>query len=218
MFLAVFLGFIAENIRENLSERSKEHDYIEGLVKNLESDTSSLRIITTANRKQISGLDSLRKISKDKLSQLPVQDSLFLLSRRYLYYMYQFQSNDATVSELRNSGNYQIIKKDGVLDSLADFESSIESVRSQYAATYTIFEKARDRSIEILDMSVAQQFKKSPTGTPVLITTDKAKTAAYLNSCWMAQVALTGYNNMLEGGLPAITKLIAYLKKEYDIK
>lgn len=35
LFLAVFLGFIAENIREGIAERHRENEYIEPMVKDL---------------------------------------------------------------------------------------------------------------------------------------------------------------------------------------
>src|SRR5664279_2153560 len=40
IFLAVTLGFIAENIREHISDRSKEKEYIESMLQDLKSDTA----------------------------------------------------------------------------------------------------------------------------------------------------------------------------------
>src|SRR5277367_3916887 len=43
IFLAVTLGFIAENLREHLTERAKEKQYVEGFIRNLKDDTARLR-------------------------------------------------------------------------------------------------------------------------------------------------------------------------------
>ena len=44
LFLAVFCGFLAENIRENELERHREKEYIRSLVKDLQyDDDDSLR-------------------------------------------------------------------------------------------------------------------------------------------------------------------------------
>ena len=42
IFLAVTMGFFAENIREYLSDRGKERDDISGLMKNLTSDSATI--------------------------------------------------------------------------------------------------------------------------------------------------------------------------------
>src|SRR5665213_2831004 len=43
IFLAVFMGFIAENIREKISDHEREKQYMESLVKDLASDTVGLK-------------------------------------------------------------------------------------------------------------------------------------------------------------------------------
>ena len=42
LFLAVFLGFIAENIRESSVERRQEMEYIHSMINDLKTDTSKL--------------------------------------------------------------------------------------------------------------------------------------------------------------------------------
>src|SRR5450631_4361501 len=44
IFLAVTLGFIAENIREHISDRNKEHEFIVSMIADLKKDTSNFSI------------------------------------------------------------------------------------------------------------------------------------------------------------------------------
>ena len=53
IFLAVTLGFLAENIRENISERAKEKEYIKGFINNLKVDTSKLKVVIKENKRRI---------------------------------------------------------------------------------------------------------------------------------------------------------------------
>src|SRR5476651_1744526 len=193
IFLAVFMGFIAENIRELLSDNSKEKEYITGLIQNFESDTVKLKFIIKATKQQISGLDSLRHVSKDKLSQLNVQDSLFRMTRQYLFYTINFEANDITLSQLRNAGGYRVIRKEGMLDSLAAYESIVHTMKEQYAATYSIFLKARDGAYALFDLNIGQKFRSNPTSTLVMITYDKEKVYGFYNGVWMSSSALQGY-------------------------
>ena len=42
IFLAVTMGFFAENIRENISDRHKENKYMHSLAEDLKKDTAAL--------------------------------------------------------------------------------------------------------------------------------------------------------------------------------
>ncbi|HUS01687.1 MAG TPA: hypothetical protein VMY77_08170 [Chitinophagaceae bacterium] len=42
LFLAVFLGFVAENVREHLSERKREKEYIISIIEDLKMDSAKL--------------------------------------------------------------------------------------------------------------------------------------------------------------------------------
>ena len=40
LFLAVFLGFVAENIRENAADNYRERQYMQAILKDLAADTA----------------------------------------------------------------------------------------------------------------------------------------------------------------------------------
>src|SRR6516165_2593804 len=76
IFLAVTLGFFAETIRENISEKHREKDYIVGLINNVKSDTSELGGLIARNDLELKGIDTLMKIPKRNFSNISVQDSI----------------------------------------------------------------------------------------------------------------------------------------------
>jgi len=63
IFLAVTLGFLAENLREHFAERSKEHQYIASFIRNLKDDTADLRHVIESDRIQVKGLDSMLNLA-----------------------------------------------------------------------------------------------------------------------------------------------------------
>src|SRR4026209_843459 len=62
LFLAVFCGFLAENIREHQVERTREKQFIRGLVEDLAEDTSTLSGIVTELDQNVQRMDSLMQI------------------------------------------------------------------------------------------------------------------------------------------------------------
>jgi len=188
------------------------------MVKNLGVDTTRLSDIITRTKQQIAGFDSLIKVSKTKLSQIPVQDSLYLMTARYIYYANNFTDDDVTLTQLRNAGGYRLIRNSDVTDSIAEYESRIKDINGEFSDMFASLEKARDNANFVFDLSVGHNFRLHPTATPVLITTDSSKIYNYYNSCWLVLLGLDGYEHMLEDQLQYTNRLIAFLKKEYDME
>jgi len=59
LFLAVFCGFLAENIREHQIERHREKQYLQSLYEDLKADTTRLNFIINLDNEKISGLNNL---------------------------------------------------------------------------------------------------------------------------------------------------------------
>ena len=59
LFLAVFLGFVAENIREHNVERQREKEYIESLIADLKSDQQVLEQHIVHVKSGLSMMDSM---------------------------------------------------------------------------------------------------------------------------------------------------------------
>ncbi len=221
MFLAVTMGFIAENVREHFSDSSKERGYIVGMIKNLAVDTTNLKLTIQANKKQIIGIDTLRSISRNKLSEIKVQDSLYAYTIKYLFSISEFKNDDITISQLRNGGGYRLIRNEGVLDSIEVYETNIQYLELQSGYFLSSIGKTLDLSGTIFDSHVftaGRRFQLSPSSTPMLITSDPQKIYEFYNKCFMISVSLKGYNQMLKSQLKYSIVLIAYLKKEYGIE
>ena len=125
IFLAVTLGFFAETIRENMTEKNREKDYIAGLIHNIQNDTSELKGLISRNDLELRGIDSLMNISKNNYENIAVQDSIFYYAVQHTISLHLFEFNDLTLVQLRNAGGYSLIKTNKVADSIALYESKI---------------------------------------------------------------------------------------------
>ena len=62
LFLAVFLGFMAENKREHIVNTKKENRYMQSMVEDLQMDTAILNIIIKRAESVMSILDTTSQI------------------------------------------------------------------------------------------------------------------------------------------------------------
>jgi len=68
IFIAISMGFIAENIRESISKSEKELALVESLIQNLRSDTSTLNNCINRNLLKNKLQDSLLELSTKDLN------------------------------------------------------------------------------------------------------------------------------------------------------
>ena len=123
IFLAVSMGFIAENIREHLGDSAKEKEYVENIKKDLVSDTTSLNVWIAALYKRVDSFDSLITILKKPGPTDKGQDLYHFA--RIATRSGRFEANLNAFTEMKNSGNTRLIKNREVINSLLNYEKSI---------------------------------------------------------------------------------------------
>ena len=127
LFLAVFLGFIAENIRETYIERHREKEYIASFIQNLRSDTADIRKAVERNLVKSDAWYSLLQLAKQDLSthayDIDFYEKFFQGSFNPI-----FRPNDATLVQLKSSGNLRLVNKKEVSDSLLSYDKRSELI------------------------------------------------------------------------------------------
>jgi hypothetical protein len=204
IFLAVTMGFFAESLREKISEHHREHLYIQGFIKNLLDDTASIQQVIAYNEAEIKGLDTIRSINKENYLQLPVQDSIFMFCFKYVFDTKTFRNNDITVSQLRSTGGFSLIRTANVADSIALYEVNNADIKDQEQffidAFKDMWEDWQHTFDQALINKMARSFRKDhkiPTDVNVLITNSKEKIDVLYNRFFNMELVLVGYVNML---------------------
>ncbi|HVX26051.1 MAG TPA: hypothetical protein VHB70_06900 [Parafilimonas sp.] len=223
IFLAVSLGFVAENLREHLSDRSKEKEYIKAFVRNLQDDTAQLKHVISVDSKQVNGIDSFLQ-----LAHLPVRiDSnrkqFYYIAIKYFYNSATFKSNDATLLQLKSTGDYRLIEKDHVADSLSRYDAGNNNIYDQGNYYSDYFKDILSMFDEIMDLTAFNDTTlvnhNKFTGKPLPpLTGDSIKFRKLFNKVFDFRGITTGYIEFnMKPQLENATRLIAYLKNEYDI-
>jgi hypothetical protein len=120
--------------------------------------------------------------------------------------------------QLRNAGGYRLIRKGGAVDSIALYESKINTISIQQGFLSAGMSKAADAADLVFDFNAYKKFQANKGATPILITNDKDKISSFINQSWMMSIVLSNYTRMLEDHLQYSKRLIAYLEKTYDME
>ena len=223
IFLAVTLGFIAENVRESISKHEQEEHYIKSLLNNLTEDTAVMHIVLKENKKKQDSLDKMVAVATADFSKTETRIKLYNYSSANVGYYALFKSNDATLNQLKNSG-LQLIKKDHVADSIASYDVMLKIIYASEVLYTKATDEALDAAQQVLDLSALNDTTYFDTSTGFknvmlpLYEDNAASLPRFFNKIHFEIGATQNYINNIQRVLPFTERLIAYLKKEYNIK
>ena len=125
LFLAVTLGFFVENQREHFIEHLREKQYVKSLIEDLQKDTADLNIDIPFWDMQMQRIDTIRN-EIEKTPENRDQLNLYLYSG-YMRWYDKFVYHDRTIMQLKNGGNFRLIRNKAVADTLIDYDARINS-------------------------------------------------------------------------------------------
>jgi hypothetical protein len=110
IFLAVFMGFIAENIREDYTEHQKAKAYAATMLADVKSDTSQLKNYIAYYAFADANVDTLMNLlARNDIKQVPP-------GKLYLFGLWgganrPFIPNDATFQQMKSTGSLQYFER-----------------------------------------------------------------------------------------------------------
>jgi hypothetical protein len=230
LFLAVFCGFLAENQREHMVEHQREKEFMVSLLSDLKSDTTNLGFMHRIFTKSISHIDSLiplleenelLEINARKIYQQQINLNLFF---KWIY-------NDRTINQLKNSGNFRLVRKKNVSDQISVYDGYIRNFVGSMQDEYILpqLEKMNTEGTEIFKSSVWREYMKDITGEwnykpiqlppePYFISTEKNRIQKFINRLQQSAFAIEWFNKLTIIGLEKAVKLDSLIRKEYHLK
>jgi hypothetical protein len=223
IFLAVTMGFFAEQIREHFVEAKREKEYIVSMLKELRSDSVQLTNVfkDTARIKKMDSL-SLLLLSRND-SQTVIKSIYRLADYITVYNSMTFSRN--TLTQLKNGGNMRFVKNADIVDSLNQLDNLITSINVQLEAYEKITIENIREMYSILDYSLFVKNGKKLVESEVLqnqvipfLTTDKRKVIEFGSKISFQKSVWMNYFYKLEGYANYSNHLIALLKREYHLE
>ena len=126
LFLAVFCGFMAENIREHKIEQHRAKEFARSLVQDLQNDTAAITTEKKSAGIYISVVDSLLKLGKAPLEGREASE--FSFYTRFTYWTVPVSWNRNTFEQIKNSGSLRYFKNGQLLKKLLAYDGRVNDV------------------------------------------------------------------------------------------
>ena len=238
IFLAVTMGFIAENIREHIGDRSKEKEYIINIKKDLKEDITNLDLWLSAMKGTIRDMDTLVSLLANP-GKVDRGNDLYYLARLSTRKKL-FEQNDNTLVDLKSSGNFRLIRNKEVISKLINFEKfKVRYLKLDEVATseaelmYPLIGNLFDATVftkmftSSADTSVStehdfaessKRFLQKPTGNPQLRNTNPDVINQLMYNEIQVRGTLEGELRILTIQKQEATELILLIDKEYHLQ
>ena len=103
LFLAVFLGFLAENKREHVVEKKRAKELVASLITDLQKDTALISWLQNFREKvrqpRLDSFYTLLQTSHEKINQKTYYGLMLGLSQ-----FYSFSQSTGTINQMKNAG------------------------------------------------------------------------------------------------------------------
>ena len=144
IFLAVTMGFFAENIRETITEHERANAFASFMIKDLEADTIQLKSYIKYFNYTANNVDTLMQLV------VAADPKNIPSGKLYWYGLFggasrNFVSNDATFQEMKSSGSLRYFDKPIALD-ISKYDRlcrHLQSIEQMNAGLYTEIRKLR---------------------------------------------------------------------------
>jgi len=129
LFLAVFCGFLAENIREHKIEGDRANEFSKSLIQDLQNDLVAIRTHKKSAAIYMAVADSLISLSQTKLEGN--NSARFSFYTRFAYWTQPLVWNRATFEQIKNSGSLRYFKNQALLGEIMKYDMLINDIESE---------------------------------------------------------------------------------------
>jgi hypothetical protein len=158
LFFAVTLGFLAENLREHLSEKDRAGIYAKSLYEDFTTDTSTLHQLIVFTKEKIRGIDSM----ESNLNHLGdrIRDSILYRSVLSLLSTFQFDNINGAYDQIKSTGSLRFFNQ-SIVNDLNSYDATSEKLKlMEDWENKLLFETVSAQTIPMFNFKVFEDIGK----------------------------------------------------------
>jgi hypothetical protein len=225
LFLAVFCGFLAENLREHQVEKDRAKQYIFSFYEDLKNDTGRMNVLIQYDEEKIAALKTMYSCYDTVAKNLKATACMGILTK-FSRSNRGFVLTDRTLRQLANAGGFRLLDKED-----ADTITAYENMYNGYLDFQTtVFQTAQDNVRNTLnqlaDFRTIAPHQLPTTGLdgdttssnlsgPLLFTDDRVLLNKWFNELSVYLRTINGQRNIIARLKSKAAGVAQYYKEKY---
>jgi hypothetical protein len=227
LFLAVSLGFMAENIREHQIEKQREIAYLQNVHEDLKLDLKSIDTVLSQNDARLALLDSFYIAMQKK--NATNEDAYYYI--RNLVLRATFESSHVGLDQIKSAGGLRMVKNKEIVTGIQEYERMLDATTKMEVVREGTLEQARFKMAIVFDPMINYEMMKSqgyqgmgktrfqrPRKADLILEKDPAAFKELLNLVLQGTNTNNYLNNRLNNLKKIGQKLDSAIVKEYGDK
>ncbi len=157
LFVAVTLGFLAENVRDQQTDKNREISYLKNVHDDLLVDINRIESVISSNNWRLLMLDSLHMEINKASPDLP---SLYYYIRN-LALRTTFESSHLGLDQIKASGGFRLIQNAKIIAGIQDYERKLNNAMKLEEARERTLEQAKFKMAVVFDAGTLYQMIKN---------------------------------------------------------
>ena len=149
LFLAVSLGFMAENIREHQIEKQREIAYLQNVHEDLKLDLINIDDVISSNTIRLQAMDTLFQLINN--NTITKEDVYYYI--RNLALRATFESSHVGLDQIKSAGGLRMVKNPEIISGIQEYERVLDALDK--------LENVRERTLEQARFKMAVVFEPS---------------------------------------------------------
>ena len=212
LFLAVFCGFLAENMREHIVEKERGKQYIRSFYEDLVTDSSRFNHLVSRFETKLSNLQNLSPCYDSLLSGHPPKKCLTTIIQNTLNFP-GLVYTDRTLQQLKNAGGLRLLNPEDA-DSILHYDNQLRQYKD--AETTALQESQSDVRNTFYSLINYESWKDTPitSGDFALYGNNKELLNRYFNQLKVYSAWCRARLNDLQQLKNKNAELIDFFKKK----
>lgn len=228
LFLAVFLGFLAENFREHQVEKEKAKQYLFSFYEDLENDTSRINALVEYDHNKINALLNMYSCYDTVSANLQSTACMGVLIKNSRSNK-GFVLTGRTLQQLANAGGYRLLAKEDA-DSISAYENAYKGYLDFQT---TVFQSAQDNvrntlnrfadfriiaPVQLTTSTMAGDTIERKLNGPLLFTKDRSLVNQWFNELALYLRTINGQLNIMLQIKERAKGLLLYYNNKYHFE
>ena len=215
IFLAVTLGFFAENIREHVTDNAKEKEYMQSMVSDLEADTAAITETIDEWIKANADLNNIEQCLKAN----PVNVKGFYNSLSHDFWHFDlFKYDNKTVEELKSSGTFRLIRSKSIENAIMSYDLDMKYILIQEQDVKELMNASKDVETKIADYSQINFHQFNNDSSYYFLNDDKRLIGEYYNKLSAFKRLATYHEYLFTQIKMKAETLIKSIQSQYNLK
>ena len=155
--IGILIALQIDTWNDERLDRQKEREYLSSMLVDLQEDIERIDAANEGNVFLLARIDDLLELLGQPAGDASDQRQIFLHSLVYTYWYLRADFSGLTMSQLKYSGDLQLIRDKAIRDAMLDYEQGVEACRYQYAELTQYFHTYEATQKRLLNYTLAKK-------------------------------------------------------------